>query len=407
VARFLIVVPPLVGHVSPTIALGMELEHRGHQVAWAGHRSVVAPLLAPGTRLIALNDEVTEDLVRQVQEGAQRLRGAAALEFLWRDVLLPLAASMVEPVEAAVDAFDPDVLVVDQQAFAGGIVARRRGLCWVTSASTSAELVDPLAALPRVADWVRRGLVELQEGFGIDPSEAAAKDLRFSEHLTIAYTTAALVGTPSLPPNAGPVLMVGPSISRSAEVDRRNRASDFPLHWLEEGGPRILVTLGTINADIGGRFFARVVEAVEGSGVRAVLVAPPEIVGEVPENVLVRPSIPQLAVLDHVDAVVCHAGHNTVCESLAKGLPLVVAPIRDDQPVIAQQVVTCGAGIRVRFGRVSTAEMRSAIDGVLDDPSYRSAARDIKGSFERAGGVPAAAEQLESLAARWHAGASR
>lgn len=406
-ARFLIVVPPLVGHISPTIALGAELENRGHQVAWAGHRSVVAPLLPPGGRLIALSDEVTEELVRQVQGGAQRLRGAAALEFLWKDVLLPLAASMVEGVEAAVDEFGPDVLVVDQQAFAGGIVARRRGLCWVTSATTSSELVDPLAALPRVADWVRRGLVELQEGFGIDSSEAAAKDLRFSEHLIIAFATQALVGTPSLPPNAGPVLMVGPSISSSTEVDHRNRIGDFPIHWLEEGGPRILVTLGTINANLGGRFFARVVEAVERSSVRAVIVAPPAVVGGVPEHILVRPSIPQFAVLDHVDAVVCHAGHNTVCESLAKGLPLIVAPIRDDQPIIAQQVVSCGAGIRVRFGRVGTAEMRSAIDAVLEDPSYRLAAREIKGSFERAGGASVAAEQLESLAARWHARAAQ
>jgi len=404
VARYLIVVPPLVGHVSPTIALGVELEKRGHHVAWAGHHDVVAPLLPPGSRLISLNDEVTGDLVRQVEEGAQRLRGTAALEFLWKDVLLPLAASMVEPVEAAVDTFDPDVLVVDQQAFAGAIVGRRRGMCWVTSASTSSELVDPLAALPRVADWIRGGLVELQERFGIDPSEAAAKDLRFSEHLIIAYATEALVGTPSLPPNAGPVLMVGPSISRSTEVDRRNSHSDFPMDWLDRGGPRILVTLGTINANLGGRFFARVIEAIEGSRVRAVIVASPAVVGEVPEHVLIRPSIPQLAVLDHVEAVVCHAGHNTVCESLARGLPLVVAPIRDDQPVVAQQVVNSGAGIRVRFGRVAAREMRASIDAVLDDPAYRTAAGVIRASFEGAGGAPAAAEQLEVLAARWRAG---
>ena len=43
---------------------------------------------------------------------------------------------------------------------------------------------------------------------------------------------------------------------------------------------------------------------------------------------------------------VTHGGHNTVCEALAHGLPLVVAPIRDDQPTVAAQVVQAGAGVR-------------------------------------------------------------
>ena len=44
-SRFLIVVPPLAGHVNPTVAVGRELQRRGHEVAWAGHPELVAPLL--------------------------------------------------------------------------------------------------------------------------------------------------------------------------------------------------------------------------------------------------------------------------------------------------------------------------------------------------------------------------
>jgi UDP-glucoronosyl and UDP-glucosyl transferase len=62
-----------------------------------------------------------------------------------------------------------------------------------------------------------------------------------------------------------------------------------------------------------------------------------------------RRTAPQLRPLKHVDAVVCHAVHNAVCETLACGLPLVAAPITNDQPVVAQQVVDPGAGIRLRF----------------------------------------------------------
>jgi UDP:flavonoid glycosyltransferase YjiC (YdhE family) len=94
---------------------------------------------------------------------------------------------------------------------------------------------------------------------------------------------------------------------------------------------------------------------------------------------------------------VSHAGHNTVCESLAHGLPLVVAPIRDDQPIVAQQVVDAGAGIRVKFGRVRAPELRSAVTALLDDETYRAAAQRIRASFAAAGGAAAAADRLEKL----------
>ncbi|MGH3671996.1 MAG: nucleotide disphospho-sugar-binding domain-containing protein, partial [Pseudonocardiaceae bacterium] len=68
-----------------------------------------------------------------------------------------------------------------------------------------------------------------------------------------------------------------------------------------------------------------------------------------------------------------------------------------DQPVIAQQVVSTGAGIRVHFGRVGPPELRHALTTVLDDPSYRCAAQRVQISFAAAGGAAAAADHLEKL----------
>ena len=120
--------------------------------------------------------------------------------------------------------------------------------------------------------------------------------------------------------------------------------------------------------------------------------------GEDDKDVLIVPSVPQLPLLERVDAVVCHAGHNTVCEALWHGVPLVVAPIRDDQPVVAGQVVAAGAGIRVRFGRVTAPKLGAAIDAVLHEPGYRFAADRIRTAFRAAGGASAAATHLEQLA---------
>jgi MGT family glycosyltransferase len=394
-SRVLITVPPLTGHVNPTVSLGVELSARGHEVAWAGLPGVVDELLPSGARFLPVAGDLDQSTLDDMQERGTGLRGAVALKFLWEGFLIPYARSTAAALSEVVDAFEPDVLVVDQQDVGGAVVARRTGVSWVTSATTSAELSDPLAALPKVDQWVRDQLVALQLHHGLSPSQAALGDLRFSDQLVIAFTTEALVGPVSgrAAASARVIRFVGPSM-----VGREDR-TPFPWEWLQAAGPTVLVSLGTVNAAIGSRFFTTVVDALRGSTVRAVLVAPPELVpsAAAADNVLVRARVPQLSVLEHMDAVVSHAGHNTVCESLARGLPLVLAPIRDDQPIIADQVVRAGAGLRVKFGRVSPDELAVALRRVLTEPSFREAAESIRASFVQAGGARAAADAVEDL----------
>jgi MGT family glycosyltransferase len=387
VSRFLFVVPPLVGHTLPTVALGQELDARGHHVGWAGHAETVGPLLPPGARLIPVAADFGAETLAQVRRRSLGLRGAAAFRFLWADFLIPLAVSMVPGVVAAVDEFAPEVLVVDQHALAGALVARQRGLLWATSATTSAELTDRVATTARHHAWTRGCLADFQRGFAVpDPV-----DLRFSDHLVLAFTTAALVG--SICDFPGHYVFVGPA------TGARTGVPDFPWDWLRPDRQHVLVSLGTVNQKAGRRFFAAAVQAVAplADRLQLILVAPPDLIDPPPDHVLVRQVVPQLDLLPYLHAVVSHAGHNTVCEALAHGVPLVVAPIRDDQPVVAGQVVDAGAGVRVHFGRVGATELRDAITTVLDDPSYRAAARHVQASFAAAGGAVAAADHLEKL----------
>jgi UDP:flavonoid glycosyltransferase YjiC (YdhE family) len=96
--------------------------------------------------------------------------------------------------------------------------------------------------------------------------------------------------------------------------------------------------------------------------------------------------------------VVCHAGQNTVCETLYHGIPLVLAPIRDDQPIVAQQAVDAGVAERVRFGRARAEQIGAALDKVLTEPGYRAAAERVATAFKAAGGAQAAADALIRLA---------
>lgn len=390
-SRILVVVPPLTGHINPTVPLGLELTARGHEVAWAGLPGVVDVLLPEGATFLPIVGALDRAAFEAMQQRSQGLRGPEALKFLWEGFIIPYAMSTGPELLDAARAFAPDVMVVDQQAVAGAVVARQIGVPWATSATTSAELTDPLAAMPKVDAWVREQLVDLQLELGVDPAIVLQGDLRFSNHLIIAFTSAALFGPMAKPDPS--IHFVGPSITDRPET------APFPWAWLEPGRPHVLVSLGTVNASMGARFFATAVEAIAGTDIQAVVVAPPDQVALPPgtDNIVVLERVPQLALLGRLDAVVSHGGHNTVCETLAHGLPLVLAPIRDDQPIVADQVARAGAGRRVKFGRVRPDELLEAIRTVLVDPSYRQAAATIQASFRDAGGAPAAADALEAL----------
>lgn len=387
--RFLFVVPPLVGHINPLLGVADELTRRGHRVAWTGHPDQIH-------RLAGADAVVFETRMPDVGlKRSPKLTGPAAFRFLWEEFFAPLAGLMAPGVDSAVEAFGPDVIVSDQHAVAGALVAERRGIPYVTSVTTSAELTDPLSSMPKVDAWLKGLFRSLREEFG-DPAESV--DPRYSPHGIIAFTSRALLGDVPLPNDR--VQLVGPAIAPRAT------RSDFPYGELDPDRRKVLVTLGTANVDAGARFLGEAVTALDAlrETVQGIVVDPggllAELPGGVPEGVIVREYVPQLDLLAHLDAVVCHGGHNTVCESLWNGVPLVLAPIRDDQPIVAGQVVDAGAGVRVRFNRVDAVRLGAAIESVLDaSGGHRAAAEAIGRSFRAAGGVLAAADQLDRTAA--------
>ncbi len=395
-SRVLFVVPPLTGHVNPAVGIAGELADRGHNVAVAGHAGVIGGLVPPGLPLLALPETLSEADRADIVARSRALRGPASLKFLWEDFLLPLAAAMEPAVDAVVDEFRPDVMVIDQQAVGAALVARRRRLHWATLATTSAEFDDPYGVLAGLGQWVADLLRDFQLARGVSADEAAAGDLRFSDELTLVTSVRELLRNPDVPRH---VAFVGSAVGRRAQT------ASFPWEWLDPGREAVLVSLGTVTREAGGRFLRAAAEGLLGLAgrVQAVIVAPPGLVDDLadaaPDDLLVAPFVPQVELMPKLSAVVCHAGNNTVCEALSRGVPLVVAPVRDDQPIIGEQVVRSGAGLRIKFGRAGPAAVRAAVTSLLDDPGHRQAAGRLRDAFAAAGGVAAAADRLEKLAA--------
>jgi MGT family glycosyltransferase len=378
--RFLFAVPPLAGHVAAVAAVAAELARRDHKVAWTGHRASLEPLLRPRSRIFsALADE---DAAR-LRDDRLRTRGPADPTF-WEEFLVPLGHAMLPGVETAVDRFRPDVVVGDQLVLAAPVAARRREIPWATSAATPAEFTRPLADRPDDERRVRERIGGFQLDHGIDD----LLDLRFSDHLVLVFSTGALLGDVSFFPDH--FAFVGPVLGRPAP-------SAFPWDRLD-GRPAVLVSLGTAGDPSHERFFRVAAEAVRELDVQAVFAAPPGTVGDVPPNVLVRRQVPRPKLLERMSAVVCDGGYGAVCESLAHGLPLVAAPIRDDQPIIAGLVERAGAGTAVPFDGVRPDELRTALATVLADGPHRAAAGRVRDSFAAAGGAAEAADRLEKLA---------
>jgi len=385
VARFLLTAPPLAGHVIPLAAVAYELQARGHEVAWAVHERQVGRLLPADATVYGLDDERAGELLAAHTARLEEEAGRPDLTLtIWDDVFGPLALETLPGLEQAVDDFRPDALFVDEHALAGAFAARRAGLPWVTS-SPSFQAVADTTSLDAVRRWLAARQAALQRTAGLVPVPSPGR----SPQGVVVYTTRAFVGATSFPAEC---VFVGPAV-----VPRRQ---DLPFPWERlVRRPRVLVTLGTVVPAAGRRVYEAAVEAFGGTDVELVLCTPGDVAPPAtPANVVAVEWAPFDTLLPQVDAVVCHAGVNTVNEALLHDLPLVVTPVAYDHAFTARTVVESGAGLAVRARRLRTSELRSAVEAVLGDPSFRAAATRIGASLRASDGAAGAADVLEAVA---------
>lgn len=104
---------------------------------------------------------------------------------------------------------------------------------------------------------------------------------------------------------------------------------------------------------------------------------------------------PQLELLQRAALVITHAGMNTVLEALSCGVPIVAIPITNDQPGVAARLRWSGAGERVPLWQLSVPLLKSSIQRVLSQSSYREQAQRLQQAIAQSGGVERAADIVE------------
>jgi UDP:flavonoid glycosyltransferase YjiC (YdhE family) len=197
-----------------------------------------------------------------------------------------------------------------------------------------------------------------------------------------------------LPPS---VRFVGPVLPKAPD--------DFepPAWWgdLQAGRPVIHVTQGTIDNTDPGRLIIPTLRALADLDVLVVATTSGAYVPleDVPANARVAEFVPYEHLLPMVDVMVTNGGYGGTQRALAQGLPVIVAGDREDKPEVAARVAWTGAGINLRTGTPSPADIRAAVQKVLTDPSYRKAAERLAEEFTHYEALPMIAQELATTQA--------
>lgn len=186
-----------------------------------------------------------------------------------------------------------------------------------------------------------------------------------------------------------------------ASVEHRDGEYPFSIEFPDDR-QLIYISLGTTKANENEHFYQDCIKAFSGMEVNVLMSVGDNIdihsLGEVPENVIVRQSAPQLQVLEHAALFITHGGMNSVTEALHYEVPMLLFPQHGDQYANASRVIELGAGIILEGNAPNFHEqIREAALAVLEDGIYKYNAGQISETLRSSGGVKKAVGKITIL----------
>jgi len=173
--------------------------------------------------------------------------------------------------------------------------------------------------------------------------------------------------------------------------------SELPGWWAEMPGDRPWVY---VNFGSSGRENAlqRVLEALEGLPVYIMLAtagrARPL---SLPDNVRVADYLPGEEAAARSALVICNGGSGTVSQALNVGVPVLGLSSNIDQYMVMRYAGEAGVGIGLRSDLATRKQLRSAIELLLSDASYRQAAGVMAREFRQYNAI----ERFGKLVDQW------
>lgn len=389
---------PAHGHVNPALPVVRELVRRGERVLFYNTEEFRPQSERAGAIFRAYPDSrlTASQIAGRLQDG--NLAGVSVLFLHTTEDLLPFTMKEVAQEE-------PDLIMFDQSAMwarmAATLAQRPAAVTLPTLVfeGTKEARLPPRAWL-QVIRWlplvkaIAGARFRLSRKYGAEAFPPMPPLFPMRGDLNISFTSRDL--HPDSPLIDETFRFVGPSI------DPFIRDEVFPFDALGQGAP-VYISLGTIHS-AGGDFYRRCFQAFGDYPAQFILSAGKETdieaLGTIPANFIVRPSVPQLEVLERASAFISHSGMNSVHEALYYGVPLLLIPHQLEQLFTARTVAARGAAIVLEeqaTGRqVATATLRRSLEELLSSPGYREAAGKLQNSLRATGGYSQAADEIQA-----------
>lgn len=374
------------GHVNPTIALIRELIGRGEEVVYFSTETFRNKIEATGATFEPYGDKLEKFLKNFKPSGNHPFY--TLIEFLLKmnEQIVPLIIERTSGVNF-------DYMIHDSMLGGGWILSNMLKIPAICSCTSFAMNKLPLpphmfeAGFNPQLDAVFDEMNRLSAVWGIDSLKVM--DIFFmKENLNIVFTSKLF--QPSSESYDESFKFVGPSI------EERFEDCDFELQSLDQYKV-VYISMGTINNNC-IEFYNKCIDAFGNTDLKVVMSigqsTPLTSLISVPENFIVRNYVPQLEVLKKTDAFISHGGLNSVSEALYYGIPVIAIPQSNDQPMVARQLVTLGAGIGLKMEEVTPKVLRESVYTLLLEDTYKFNARRISKSFKESGGFKAAVDNI-------------
>lgn len=304
------------------------------------------------------------------------------------------AVAMGRDVAAAIQTWRPDLVVRDTGELGGYLAAEQAGLPHAT-----VGVLDFNGMM--LGKGVVAALDERREQFGLPPDPDGGRQYAYG-HLNM------------LAPDIAPEELNLPNV-QTVRVDGVRRGDVLP-DWIGElataSRPLVYASFGTAASTIAS-YGPPLTTVIAGMGqVDATVIVSTgkgldwhgkDIVEgiRIPDNVHVVEWVPQALLMRSVDLLLTHAGPATARQAVVNGVPVVAVPLLFDAFEIADRFVTHGTAIKLDWTTLTPQDVVTAVTTVLEDPTYRRAARRLQ---VRALSVPpiddAAVDFLERIVTR-------
>ncbi len=405
-ARVLAYTSPARGHLYPLVPILEALAGRGHQIAIRTLGSQVALMQDHGFTAAPIAASVEglahDDYKARTPPGGLR---RAVAQFAAR------AEYEVVDLRGAIDAEQPDVILVDAMSWGASAAAAAWGGPWAQWFPYPLPVPSPdvppfgpglrpaSGPLGRLRDRALRPLMLSSMEKVFLPSVNAARDSvaqpAFAS-ITDMFTAAPLLLYMTAEPFEYPrsdwpasVRMVGPCCW--------DPPADPPAWLADIRQPIVLVSTSSEFQD-DGKLVTTALEALANEDVHVIATMPAAEIPRttVPANAHVAQFLPHAPILAGAACAVTHGGAGVTQKALAARVPVCVVPFGRDQLEVARRVEVADAGTRLPARRLNAERLRGKIREAMTkhDGTDRVAA-----GFAATGGPTAAAHAVEELLA--------